>query len=110
MTTHTVETATAADAAAVLAVLTLAFGDDPMARWSWPKGPLHLATFAPFAKAFGGAAFAHGSAHRIGGVGASLWLPPDVHPNETELGRIIERTMPERLKADVARIMEQMAK
>src|SRR5206468_6422924 len=85
-------------------------GDDPMARWTWPEAPLHLATFAPFAECFGGAAFAHGSAHRIGGVGASLWLPPGVHPDEAELDRIIERTMPERLKADGARIMERMAK
>ena len=36
MTTHNVETATAAEEAAVFAVLTLAFGSDPATRWTWP--------------------------------------------------------------------------
>ena len=109
MASHTVETATAADAAAVFDVLTLAFSDDPMARWTWPEASLHLATFPGFAKAFGGVAFSHGSAHRVGHIGAALWLPPGVDPDEAELGRIVALTMPEALKADGARIMEQMA-
>jgi ribosomal protein S18 acetylase RimI-like enzyme len=93
----------------VFAVLTLAFGDDPMTRWTWPEAPLHLATFPGFAKAFGGAAFDHGGAHRVGHVGAALWLPPGVDPDEAELGRILDMTMPETVKADGARLMEQMA-
>lgn len=109
MTSHTVQVATAAESAAVFDILTLAFGDDPMARWTWPEAPVHLATFPGFAKAFGGTAFAHGTAHRIGGRAAALWLPPGVGPDDAALGRIIELTMPEALKADGARIMEQMA-
>jgi ribosomal protein S18 acetylase RimI-like enzyme len=110
MTFPVVQVATAAEAAAVFDILTLAFGDDPMARWTWPEAPLHLATFPGFAKAFGGAAFEHGSAHRVGGVGAALWLPPGVAPDEAAFDRIIEATMPDALKADGARIMEQMAR
>ena len=109
MTSPIVESATAAEAPAVFDILTLAFSDDPMARWTWPEAPLHLATFPRFAEAFGGVAFAHGSAHRVGRIGAALWLPPGVDPDEAALGRIIDMTMPETLKPDGARIMERMA-
>ena len=57
MTTHTVETATAAEEAAVFAVLTLAFSSDPATRWTWPDPRAYLEAFPHFAKAFGGAAF-----------------------------------------------------
>jgi ribosomal protein S18 acetylase RimI-like enzyme len=109
MTSAKVETATAADAAAVFDILTSAFSDDPMTQWTWPDPSLLLATFPGFAKAFGGAAFDHGSAHRVGRVGAALWLPPGIHADEAELGRILAMTMPQALTADGARIMEQMA-
>ena len=110
MTPAIVETATAADAAVVFEILTLGFSDDPMTRWTWPDGPLFLATFPGFAKAFGGVAFDHGSAHRVGRAAAALWLPPGVGPDEAELDRILEKTMPETVKADGARLMEQMAR
>ena len=48
MTSPIVETATTADAGAVYDILTLAFSDDPMVRWTWPDGPLLLATFPSF--------------------------------------------------------------
>ena len=71
MTTHTVETATPADEAGVLATLTLAFSTDPATRWTWPDPGAFLSAFPRFAKALGGAAFAHGGAHRIGSAAAS---------------------------------------
>ena len=36
MTTQSVEIATSADEAAVVAVMTLAFANDPITRWNWP--------------------------------------------------------------------------
>jgi GNAT superfamily N-acetyltransferase len=110
MTAPIVETATAANAGAIFDVLTLAFTDDPMTRWTWPDGPLFLATFPGFAKAFGGVAFDHGSAHHVGRAAAALWLPPGVGPDETELDRILEKTTPETVTADGTRLMEQMAR
>jgi len=110
MTSATVEAATAADAAVVFDILTSAFSDDPVTRWTWPEASVFHATFPGFSKAFGGAAFDHGSAHRVGRVGAALWLPPGVHPDEAELGRILDMTMPAALKADAARNVEQMAR
>lgn len=109
MTSPIAETAAAAGAAAVFDILTLAFDDDPMTQWTWPDAALRRATFPGFARAFGGAAFDHGSAHRVGRFGAALWLPPGVYPDGAELGRIMDGTMPETLKADGARLMEQMA-
>ena len=52
MTTHTVETATAAEEGAVIAILTLAFSSDPATRWTWPAPKAYLEAFPRFAKAF----------------------------------------------------------
>jgi ribosomal protein S18 acetylase RimI-like enzyme len=110
MTSPSVQTAMAADSAAVCDILTLAFSDDPMTRWTWPDGPVFLATFPGFAKAFGGAAFDHGTAHHVGLGAAALWLPPGVDPDEEALDRIMAGTMSEAVEADGAQLMEQMAR
>ena len=110
MTPPIVETAAVADTAAVFDILTQAFSDDPMTCWTWPEPSLLRATFPGFAKAFGGAAFEHGSAYRIGGAGAALWLPPGVDPDDAEFGRIVGATMPKALMADGWRVSEQMAR
>jgi len=111
MTTHAVEAATAADEAATVDVLTLAFSADPASRWSWPDPQRYLEHFPRFIKAFGGKAFAHGSAHRVGDyAGAALWLPPDVHPDEEALGALMQSTVPERVQKDVFAVIEQMGR
>jgi len=109
MTTHRVETATAADEAAVLAVLTLAFSSDPATRWTWPEPKAYLEAFPHFAKAFGGAAFGAGSAHRIGSAGAALWLPLGVGPDDAAIGALMQRTADAKTAVDGPRIMQQMA-
>lgn len=109
MTVPKVETATAADQAAVVAALTLAFSSDPAARWSWPDPKVFLETFPRFALAFGGAAFAKGTAHRVGFAGAALWLPPGIEPDEAALGELLERTVSASDQGDAIRVMEQMA-
>src|SRR4249919_3481860 len=110
MTTHTVETATAAEEAAVFAVLTLAFGSDPATRWTWPDPRAYLEAFPHFAKAFGGAAFAAGGAHRIGSAGAALWLPPGVGPDDAAIGALMQRTADVKTAVDGPQIMQQMAR
>ena len=110
MTTHNVETATAAEEAAVFAVLTLAFSSDPATRWTWPDPKAYLEAFPHFAKAFGGAAFAAGSAHRIGSAGAALWLPPGVGPDEAAIGALMQRTADAQTAVDGPQIMQQMAR
>jgi hypothetical protein len=58
-----IRTATAADAEQCLAVLTLAFVGDPPWRWAWPDPQQYWEAFPRFARAFGGEAIDHGTAH-----------------------------------------------
>jgi ribosomal protein S18 acetylase RimI-like enzyme len=109
MTTHGVQTATAEDEAAVFAVLTLAFSSDPASRWTWPDPKTFIAAFPRFAKAFGGAAFAKGTAHRIGSVGAALWLPPGAGPDEEAMGTLMMETADAGTAVDGPKLMQQMA-
>jgi ribosomal protein S18 acetylase RimI-like enzyme len=103
-----VETATAADAAAVIDILVLSFAGDPMARWSWVDPTTYLAAFPSLARAFGGVAFGQGTAHRIGHSGAALWLAPGTYPAGEEMGALMEETIPPALQADGERLMAQM--
>jgi ribosomal protein S18 acetylase RimI-like enzyme len=109
VTIPTIKPATAADEAAIIAVLTLAFSTDPVVRWMYPHPDQHLTHFPPFVRAFGGKAFAHGSAYYVDGyAGAALWLPPDVQPDEDTLVAILQRTVSEWEHPDVFAILEQM--
>jgi ribosomal protein S18 acetylase RimI-like enzyme len=109
MTTHAVQVATAAEEAAVIAILTLAFSGDPATRWTWPEPKAFLDAFPRFAKAFGGAAFELGSAHRIGFAGAALWLPPGGEPDEAAIGALMQSTADAQTAVDGPKIMQQMA-
>jgi GNAT superfamily N-acetyltransferase len=109
MTTESVQTATADEEAAVFAVLTLAFSSDPATRWTWPEPRTFIAAFPRFAKAFGGAAFAKGTAHRIGSLGAALWLPPGARPDEEAMGTLMQETADAGTAVDGPKLMQQMA-
>lgn len=89
--TPTIKRATAADEAAVIDVVTLAFSADPLLRWVYPD-PHQYLTYAPeVARAFAGKAFAHATAYYVDGyLGAALWLPPEVHPDEDELISLLQ--------------------
>lgn len=108
MTLPTIRSATTADESAVIDVITLAFSTDPVARWMYRDAHKYLTHFPPFVRAFGGGAFAHGSADYIEGyAGAALWLPPGIHPDDT-LGSFMESTLNERERADAFAIFERM--
>ncbi len=110
MTSITIKTAAAADEAAIISVLTLAFSSDPMARWA--SDPLqHLTNFPVISKAFGGNAFANGTAYYADGyAGAALWLPPGVEPDIETMIALVERTAPDAIKKDIYGVFEQMGK
>jgi ribosomal protein S18 acetylase RimI-like enzyme len=111
MTMPIVKTAAAADEAAAIDALVLAFAADPIVRWTWRDPSVYLAHFPGFARAFGGRAFAHGSADYVDGyAGTALWLPPDVHPDEEALAGIFQRSVSEAIRKDAAAIMEQMGR
>jgi ribosomal protein S18 acetylase RimI-like enzyme len=111
MTTQSVEIATSADEAAVVAVMTLAFANDPITRWSWPDPRVYFEQFPRFVRAFGGNAFGHAGAHRVeGNAAAALWLPPNIHPDEEAMGALMQSTVPESVQADMFAVVEQMGR
>jgi hypothetical protein len=79
----------------VIATLVLAFMADPAVRRNlYPDSRQYQTHFAPFAKAFGGRAFALGTADYTDGfAGAALWLPPDVHPDDDALVALLRETV-----------------
>jgi GNAT superfamily N-acetyltransferase len=95
----------ALDIGRAIAVLTLAFADDPVNRWLYPDAAQHLALFPDFARAFGGNAFIHGTA-RIAGdhAGVALWLPPAAEPDHAA----IEARLPAGREAEIGAIFEQL--
>lgn len=106
-----VRTATEDEEASVIDVVALAFTTDPAARWSWRDPHKYLTYFPRFVKAFGGKAFAHGSAYTVDAYsGAALWLPPDVEPDEEEMTALLESSVPEETLNDVAGVLEQMGR
>lgn len=103
--------ATASDEASIIDVLVRANWADPAARWVWPDSQRFLMYFPSFVRAFGGKAFAHGSAYYIDGyIGAALWLPPDVHPDENALIALLQRTVSDQIQKDVFAVFEQMGR
>ena len=106
-----VKTATTADQDSAVDTVVLAFAADPIARWCWPDAHQYLAAMPRFTVAFGGAAFANGSAHCTEDyAGAALWLPPNVHSDEETLGQIVEQTSSPAIRGDLFKMLEQMGK
>jgi GNAT superfamily N-acetyltransferase len=111
MAMPTIKSATLADEAAVIAVITLAFSMDPVVRWVYPNPQQYLTAIPLLVKAVGGKAFTHRSAYYVEGyAGAALWLPPDVHPNAEELSAVIQHTVAEREQRALPAIAEQRGK
>lgn len=111
MTIPTIKTATPSDETPSIAVVALAFGSDPAARWTWPDPDQYLLHFPAFIKALGGSAFAHASAYCVDGhAGAALWLPPGVSPDEDALLALLQRTAPQAVQRDLIAVFEQMGR
>jgi hypothetical protein len=88
-----VRTMTADDEGPAIAIMVLAFATDPVTRWAWPHPHQYMAAMPSYVRAFGGGAFAHGTAYCTNEyTGAALWLPPGVHPDEDRLGELMAST------------------
>ena len=112
MITPIIKTATtASDEAPIIDVLVRANWADPAARWVWPDPQQFLMHFPSFVRAFGGKAFAHGSAYYVDGYrGAALWLPPEVYPDEDELVTLVQSTVSEQIQKDFFAVFDQMGR
>ena len=111
MKTPAIKATATADEASAIAVVVLAFGSDPAARWTWPDPQQYLMHFPIFVKALGGKAFAQGSACHVDGyAGAALWLPPDVEPDEEAVMTLLQRTGSPSVQKDLSSVFEQMGR
>ena len=94
---------------AAIDTIVLAFTADPVTRWCFPDSHDYLTSMPLFTRAFGGAAFLHGSAHCTDDYGgAAFWLPPNVHVDEKALVDVLERTTSESIRGDLFAVFEQM--
>jgi ribosomal protein S18 acetylase RimI-like enzyme len=94
----------------LISVMVLAFAADPVARWMYRDPQHYLAYFGRFIRAFAGKAFSTGTAWRIdGNLGAALWLPPGVTPDEDAIVTILDESVPRDLMADVNAMFGEMA-
>ena len=92
-----------------IATITMAFTNDPIARWAFRDANVFLTYFPPLAKAFGGAAFANGTADSIdecGGV--ALWLPPGVASDDETMGSIAAEAVPADEQEEVFGFLDKM--
>ena len=102
---------TASEAEQAVAVIVLAFSTDPAARWSYQDPHQYLTNFPTIVRAFGGKAFAHGTGYHVNGfVGAALWLPPGIRPDEEALTAVLQRSVAANRQADVFAVFERMAR
>jgi ribosomal protein S18 acetylase RimI-like enzyme len=109
--TSGVTVTTPAEMERAVATIVLAFSGDPVARWSYPDPEQYLAHFPAVVRAFGGRAFAQGTAHHVGTfAGAALWLPPGVQPDEARLGAIMQSSVAAERQAEVLGVFEQMGR
>jgi ribosomal protein S18 acetylase RimI-like enzyme len=91
-------------------IIVLAFAADPMTRWTWPDPRTYLAAMPRLVRAFGGKAFAGGSADCIGDfAGAALWLPPGVEPDQEAAGEVMRSTLTPSQYEKALALFSQMA-
>ena len=105
-----IKNATATDEASIFDVLVRAFNMDPAVRWVWLDSQQYYKHFPSFLKAFGGKAFTHGTAYYVDGyIGAALWLPPDVQPDE-DMMIVLQQTVPQHIQKDAFAVFDQMSR
>jgi GNAT superfamily N-acetyltransferase len=106
-----IKNATASDEASIVDVLVRAFNMDPAVRWVWSDSEQYYKHSPSFFKAFGGKAFTHGTAYYVDDyIGAALWLPPDVQPDEDMMMSVLQQTVPERIQKDAFAVFDQMSR
>ncbi len=89
--------------------LTLAFCADPFMRYCYPDPHHYLDHFPHLVEVLGGKAFECGRAFHDGDLlGTSLWLPPDMYPDDQTVSEQIERTVELRIVDSVLAIRDHL--
>jgi hypothetical protein len=102
--------ATEADVETCLDVLVLAFAADPGVRWMFPDAAAYGAHFRAFARAFGGQAFALGTATHVPARAVALWLPPGAGPDEEALVQAVQLGAPPAVRAQALELFDAMGR
>lgn len=111
MSVPVVTTANESQRQSAIAVITLAFAHDPLARWALPDAVNYLAAMPQFIDAFGGNGLAHGTTHLAnGGSGAAMWLPPGLQPNEERMIGIMQQYVAGQTLEELLAVFEGMGK
>ncbi len=106
-----IKNATTTDEASIIDILVRAFNMDPAVRWIWSDSQQYYKHSPSFVKAFGGKAFTHGTAYYVDGyIGAALWLPPDVQPDEDMMMSVLQHTVREHIQKDAFAVFDQMSR
>jgi ribosomal protein S18 acetylase RimI-like enzyme len=93
----------------VFPTLVLAFGADPMARWSWPDPQRYFACFSAMLRGFASKGTIHCVTGETGGcAAAAVWMPPGVEPDEAALDQAMREGVPPARQSEVAAVVEQM--
>jgi len=94
----------------VLSTIEVAFINDPVMRFCWPRAKEYLAGIRHVANAMGGKAFEHGSAYLAPEFsGVALWVPPGVHPDLEPIGSLMVETVDAALHEDLFGMLGEMA-
>jgi len=93
-----------------VAAIIAGFVADPVARYVYADPDTYFTNAASYINAYGGKAFACGSAWIDEDIqGAALWLPPGEAPDEEELGEVIQSTIDESRQADLVGAFNELA-
>jgi ribosomal protein S18 acetylase RimI-like enzyme len=100
----------ATDERRALATVTMAFSNDPIARWFLPDADRYLTYWPQVLRSFGGAALGQGTADSINDYsGVALWLPPGIAPDEEAIGPVIDEGVPHGSREEAFEFMERMS-
>lgn len=92
-----------------IATIVAAFENDPVERWMFPELGEYERHFPTFVRAFGGEAFAHGTAWQVDDFAAvALWLPPGAEADAEAIGRVFAETVAAGKQDDLAAVAGQM--
>ena len=92
-----------------LGTLVLAFLNDPIERWLYPRAEQYLTHFPRFLEAFGGRAFEEGTVWRLGEFAAvALWLPPGAEPDGDAIATVLAETVSPDQHEDTFAVLDQM--
>jgi len=101
--------ATEQERARSFSTLVSAFRDDPVERWLYPSDDAYDEHFPAFVEAFGGGAFAYGTAWQVDDfAGVALWFPPETSPDGDQVVQVLMTITHPSTHPDTIAGLEQM--